>query len=140
MAGTKAGLFFPTWPDMNGEAVPGLLINSASWSVENFVNYDTSLFMPALVQLLHRTTAYILTIIGLWFFLKAVKSNPSSSLNAGLYLLVSVLIIQMVLGILTVVNSIGMIPVGLGVFHQAGALLLLTAILFVDYQLGKIRN
>ena len=140
MAGTKAGLFYPTWPDMNGEAIPGLLLNSASWSVENFVNYDSALFMPALVQTLHRTTAYLLTIIVLWFFFKAIKSNPSPSLKAGLYLLVSVLIIQMLLGIFTVINSIGMIPVGLGVFHQAFALLLLAVILFVDYQLGKIRN
>ena len=140
MAGTKAGLFYPTWPDMNGEAIPALLLNSASWSVENFVNYDSALFMPALVQLLHRSTAYVLTIMVLWFFFKAAKSNPAPPLKAGLYLLVSVLIIQMALGILTVVNAVGMIPVGYGVFHQAGALLLLSAVLFVDYQLGKASN
>ena len=46
----------------------------------------------------------------------------------------------MAMGILTVVNAVGMIPVGYGVFHQAGALLLLSAVLFVDYQLGKASN
>ncbi|MCO6479098.1 MAG: COX15/CtaA family protein [Phaeodactylibacter sp.] len=140
MAGTKAGLFYPTWPDMSGEAIPGVLLAGSNWSVENFVNYDSSLFLPALVQFLHRGMAYMLTIIILWFFFKAIKSNPAPSLRAGLYVLVSVLIIQMALGILTVVNSIGTIPVGYGVFHQAVALLLLTAMLFVDFQLGKARN
>ena len=43
--------------------------------------------------------------------------------------------IQVLLGILTLVNSIGTIPVGLGVLHQAGALFLLSVVLFVDYQL-----
>ncbi|MCB9266529.1 MAG: COX15/CtaA family protein [Lewinellaceae bacterium] len=140
MAGTKAGLFFPTWPDMNGEAIPGILKAGANWSVENLVNYDSSLFMPALIQLLHRSMAYVLTIMVLWFFFKAVRTAPPAPLRIGLYLLVSMLIIQMALGIFTVINSVGMIPVGLGVFHQAGALLLLTITLFVDYQLGKVRN
>ena len=140
MAGMKAGLFYPTWPDMNGEAIPGILLSAANWSVENFVNYDASLFMPALVQLAHRSVAYMLTISVLWFFYKAVKFNPPPLLKVGLYLLISVLIIQMLLGVLTVINSIGAIPVGYGVFHQAGALLLLTVILFVDFQLGKSRN
>lgn len=140
MAGTKAALFYPSWPDMNGEAVPAVLLTAASWSVENFVDYDSSLLLPALVQFLHRGLAYMLTIIALWFFFKAGRSNPAPALRVGLYLLVSVLIIQVVLGILTVANSIGAIPVGYGVFHQAVALLLLTAILFVDFQLGKARN
>lgn len=140
MAGTKAGLFYPTWPDMNGEAVPGVLLASGNWAVENFVDYDSSLFLPALVQFLHRGTAYVLTIIILWFFFRSVKSNPAPALRTALYLLISVLVIQMALGILTVVNSVGAIPVGYGVFHQAVALMLLTAILFVDFQLGKARN
>jgi len=140
MSGMKAGLFFPTWPDMNGMALPEVLLSGANWTVENFVDYDSSLFMPALIQLLHRTTAYILIIMVLWYFYKVLKANPGRHLKMGLYLLVSMLIIQVVLGILTVINCIGAIPVGLGVLHQAGALLLLSAILFVDYQLGIRRN
>lgn len=140
MAGSKAGLFYPTWPDMNGEAVPTILLAGANWTVENFVNYDSSLFMPALVQLLHRSMAYVLTIIILWFSFKVLKTHPEPALRMGIYLLISMLIIQMLLGILTVVNALGSIPVGYGVFHQAGALLLLTAVLFVNYQLGKSRN
>jgi cytochrome c oxidase assembly protein subunit 15 len=41
--------------------------------------------------------------------------------------------IQVLLGILTLVNSVGTIPVGLGVFHQAGALVLLSLTLWTKY-------
>lgn len=134
MSGMKAGLYFPTWPDMNGVAVPEVLLSAANWNVENFVHYDSSLFMPALIQLLHRSTAYLLTIMVLGLFWYGMKSNITPRLRVGLYLLVSMLIVQVVLGVLTVINCIGTIPVGLGVFHQAGALLLLSALLYVDYQ------
>jgi cytochrome c oxidase assembly protein subunit 15 len=135
MSGMKAGLYFPSWPDMNGEAIPAVLLSAVNWNVENFVNYDNSLFMPALIQLLHRSTAYLLTALVLWFFYKGINNTKSRLLKVGLYLLVSMLIIQVLLGILTLINCIGVIPVGLGVLHQAGALLLLSILLFVDYQL-----
>ncbi len=134
MSGMKAGLYFPTWPDMNGKSIPPVLLDAANYTVENFVNYDSSLFMPAFIQILHRTTAYVLTALIIWFVWRALKAAKSSQLRIGAYLLVSVLIVQVVLGILTVVNSVGVIPVGLGVYHQAGALFLLSAILYVDYQ------
>jgi cytochrome c oxidase assembly protein subunit 15 len=134
MSGMKAGLFFPTWPDMNGAAVPGVLLTGANWSVENFVNYDSSLFMPALVQLLHRSTAYLLTAAVLWFVYQGLKVAGSRPFKTGLLLLVSMLIIQVALGIFTLINCVGTVPVGLGVMHQAGAVLLLTIVLFIFYQ------
>ncbi len=137
MSGTKAALFYPTWPDMNGEAVPNILFNNTNWSVENIVQYDATAFMVALIQTLHRGTAYLLTIIVLWFFFKAIKVVSPKPFRTGLYLLITMLIIQIVLGILTVVNSVGVIPVGLGVLHQAGALLLLTVALFLNYQFSN---
>jgi cytochrome c oxidase assembly protein subunit 15 len=135
MSGMKAGLFYPSWPDMNGEFIPVIVFDSSQWTVENFNYYDRNGFMPALIQILHRMTAYVLTAIVLWFFFKMIKAPISSVLKNGLYVLVSVLVIQVILGIATLVNCVGTIPVGLGVLHQAGALLLLTAMLFVDYQL-----
>jgi cytochrome c oxidase assembly protein subunit 15 len=138
MSGMKAGLMYPTWPDMNGEAIPALLFDAAQWTVENFVNYDSTPFMAALIQTLHRSTAYLLTIMVLWFAVKGIRASVPPLFKVGLYLLVSVLIIQVSLGILTLVNSVGTIPVDLGVYHQAVALVLLSVMLFVDYQVtGK---
>jgi cytochrome c oxidase assembly protein subunit 15 len=52
----------------------------------------------------------------------------------GNVLLISMLVIQVLLGIFTLINCKGTIPVGLGVLHQAGALVLLTIALWVNYQ------
>ncbi len=135
MSGAKAGLFYPSWPDMNGEWIPSVLLKGEMWNVENFVNYDATLFLPALVQFTHRSVAYILTIIVLYFAWKLLKVAENAVLRRSAYLLVSMLVIQVVLGILTVINCLGVIPVGLGVLHQAGAIFLLSTVLFVDYQL-----
>jgi cytochrome c oxidase assembly protein subunit 15 len=135
MSGMKAGLAFPTWPDMNGVIIPPALLKSTEWNVDNMVNYEHSTFMPALVQILHRTVAYVLFIMGLWYFFKGIRSTITPLFRVGLYMLVGMLLLQVLLGILTVINSLGAIPVGLGVFHQAGALVLLSIVLFLNYQL-----
>lgn len=135
MSGMKAALFYPTWPDLNGEWIPSILLDPTAWSVENFVNYDKTPFMSALIQILHRTTAYILFFIGLWYTYKALKASTTTSFRMGIYLFVGMLITQVVLGILTVVNSKGKVPVDLGVYHQAGALLLLGLVLYLNYLL-----
>ncbi|MBK5210187.1 MAG: COX15/CtaA family protein, partial [Flavobacteriaceae bacterium] len=44
MAGMKAGLYYPTWPDMNGEFVPVVLLNPSNWDWHNMINYDSYLF------------------------------------------------------------------------------------------------
>ncbi len=137
MSGMKAALFFPTWPDMNNEYVPNIIFHISEWNVNNVINYDTKAFMPALIQFLHRTTAYILTIIILWYFTVAIKVKNNTIYRNISILLISLLIIQVLLGIFTLLNSIGTIPVGFGVLHQGCALLLLTIALLNNYQLSK---
>lgn len=135
MSGMKAALFYPTWPDLNGELIPSILFEANAWSVENFVDYDKTPFMSALIHMLHRTTAYLLFFIGLGYAYKALRSTTTAQFRLGIYLFVSMLIIQVILGVLTVINSKGAIPVDLGVYHQAGALLLLGIVLFLNYLL-----
>lgn len=137
MSGAKAALFYPTWPDMNGALVPPVLLDESYWTVENLVNYDATLFMPALVQLLHRTVAYLLTIMILYYGWRAWKSGISGYFRTGVNMLITMLIIQILLGIFTVVNSKGTIPVDLGVLHQAGAILLLSVVLYLSYLLSR---
>lgn len=135
MSGMKAALFYPSWPDMQGVYLPDILTDPAAWNVENFVNYDKGPFMAALVQFLHRNTAYLLTIIVLWFGWRGLSIQSTPAFRLGLKLLVSVLIIQVALGIITVINSVGTVPVLWGVLHQAVAILLVSAVLFVRYQM-----
>lgn len=137
MSGMKAGLFYPSFPDMNGEVIPEVLLTGSEWNVDNLTKYDQNLFAPALVQILHRSTAYLLTVSILWFFFSTYKRQFTKQFTVANKLLISMLVIQVLLGIFTIINCKATIPVGLGVLHQAGALILLTIALYVNYQFSK---
>ena len=137
MSGMKAALAYPTWPDMNGVAAPGILFDSTSWTLDNIIHYDAHPLMSALVQLLHRTTGYLVALLVavlLWRGWSAAGSRWRTALaiTGGLTAL------QIALGIGTVVLSQPVIPVGWGVFHQAGALFLLSAVLY-DVWLVRVK-
>jgi cytochrome c oxidase assembly protein subunit 15 len=133
MSGAKAGLFYPTWPDMRGEYLPAVLLDPGHWQLNSFLEYDTNPFMPALIQFLHRNTAYILTTTVLWFFWKG--RNQGMSADRGFWsLLLGLLALQVTLGIVTLINCTGSVPVDLGVYHQACAVLLIGVILWSFYR------
>jgi cytochrome c oxidase assembly protein subunit 15 len=137
MSGSKAGLFFPTWPSMRGEYVPTVLFDAQHWVAASFLQYDTNPFMPTLIQFLHRNTAYLLTVIVLWFSWNMLR-RPISSLDKRLiYALIGALSVQVLLGILTLIHCVGTVPVDLGVLHQAGAVVLISLILWVCYRTSE---
>lgn len=133
MSGMKACIYYPTWPEMNGEWVPYVLLSENHWRFESFIHYDEINLVPALVQFLHRAIGYIIALVALaGYVLLRGRTRPVlvrriSELVAG------VVIFQIVSGILTVVNCAGFIPLWLGVAHQFGAILLLTALVTLRY-------
>ena len=131
MSGMRIGVAYPTWPDMYGEYFPQVLFNSSLWNVDNFNNYDQNELMPALIHFLHRSTAYIVFLLGIYLAYRLINSRDLLLRNGGL-LLGMMLVVQVCIGIITVINSIGEIPIFLGVMHQAGALLLI-GITYVNY-------
>jgi heme a synthase len=138
MSGSKAGLFFPTWPDQGGSFIPAYLLDATQWKAEHFIDYDTNPFMPAFIQFLHRNTAYLLTIMVIWFVWKTQGLSPTSDMRFANRLMLVSLVVQVLLGITTLLQCKGSIPVLLGVLHQAGAVVLLSALLWVVYQVrGK---
>lgn len=137
MSGSKAGLFFPTWPDMNGEYFPMILLDGSHWNADSFIHYDTNPFMPALIHFLHRNTAYLLTLMVLYFVWKIVQENISPVLRKSAWGLVLAISVQVLLGIFTVINCKAKVPVDLGVAHQAGAVVLLSILLWICYQLRR---
>lgn len=137
MSGTKAGLFFPTWPDMGGALVPAVLLDGSQWHLDAFKHYDTNAFAPAVIQFLHRGVAYLLTALVLLFAYKAYKQKPLGAARLGFGLLPVLLLVQVLLGIITVINCVGTIPVGWGVLHQAGGVLLLANLVLVRHWCGK---
>ena len=134
MSGTKAGLFYPTWPDMHGAYLPSVLFDSKQWVAERFLQYDSNPFMPTLIQFLHRNTAYFLTILVLWFSIRMLRYNISPQNSRVIWGLLTVLSVQVLLGIFTLIRCIGTVPVDLGVLHQAGAVALISVILWVCYK------
>jgi len=136
MAGMKAGLYYPSWPDMNGEFIPSVLLNPSNWIWHNMVNYDSYLFAPALVQFTHRMLAYILAAATIYLFFKLrnkVEEASKKWLNGTLILV----LVQIALGILTVLNVQGKIPLFFGVSHQLVGLLYFMGLLFLSDSLRK---
>jgi len=131
MAGMRAGLIHPYFPFfVEGERFLGALNGSTA----DIVDYEGSASIKAFVQILHRSMAYILSAMIIYFFIKIRKEKISSKLSMGNSLLLGMLGIQFLLGILTIVNCFGRVPLAYGAMHQAGALILLAILLYVNFQ------
>ncbi|MCK5901928.1 MAG: COX15/CtaA family protein [Cocleimonas sp.] len=125
VAGLKAGHVFNTFPLMNGQLIPdGLFSLSPLWR-NFFENIMT-------VQFDHRVIATTLFISMIIFHLVATQLKLPNKIRLALNLMLIMLVIQVSLGISTLLLHV---PILLAASHQAGALILLTLVLFVAHQL-----
>lgn len=136
MSGMKAGLYYPSWPDMNGEFIPEVLLDSKNWNWGNMINYDSYLFAPALIQFIHRMLAYILVLLTIYMYFK-LKGKIVTTSKRWVNFSLTFVFIQVTLGVLTVLNVEGKIPLFLGVSHQLVGLLYFMSLLFLYYSLRK---
>ena len=136
MAGMKAGLYYPSWPSMNGEFIPSVLKDSTHWNWGNMINYDSYLFAPAFIQFTHRMLAYLLLGLVLFMFVK-LKNKIDIYSKRWLNLTLVLMLVQVLLGVLTVLNVEGKIPLFYGVSHQLIGLLFFMSLLFFNYNLRK---
>lgn len=116
VAGSKAGLLYNTWPDMDGVLVPParVLFDKVPW-IENFVDN------LALVQFNHRLFAYLVVLAALAHAIQAVRAAPGAA--AGRAMGVAVLATaQMGLGIVTLLLQV---PLWAGLAHQVFAMAVL---------------
>lgn len=130
MSGMKAGLYYPTWPDMHGEIFPKVLLDPDIWKISSVIDYERGL-VPGLVQFLHRTCAYLILILSLVLSWKARKKKISTEGKIAFDIVLLCVVVQVGLGIATVINCVGRIPVGYGVAHQVFAILVLSSLLFL---------
>jgi len=121
MSGMKAGLFFPTWPSMNGTYWPEVLRQAENWNWGAFKEYDSNTFVPAIVQILHRGTAYGLFIA---YAIYAFRFSDNKMRIAF-----GILCLQVILGVWTLISCIGQVPLVLGSLHQ------LVGIMFLGYMI-----
>lgn len=138
MAGMRAGLIHPYFPAfVKGNLLWGALTNNPNTAMDSIIDYETAGSIKAFVQLLHRGTAYLLTGLIAYFCYQIAQERKSLKLQRGNWALLAMLFVQFLLGVLTIINCFGQVPIAYGAMHQAGALLLLACLLYVSYQLKK---
>lgn len=130
VAGTKAGLVFNTYPLMNGKFVPeGYMALQPLW--RNFFEN------VATVQFNHRWLAAVVAIAILTFWFATRGKIPAADTNRAIHILVLMLVVQIGLGITTLLYHV---PVVLGAAHQTGGIVLLTIALFIAFRLRPLQT
>lgn len=130
MSGMRAGLHYPTWPDMHGKFIPTILINGDEWSFERFAQYDVHGIAPAFVQFVHRMLAYFIAVVIVVFYFYTSRNGISAQVMLFGRILLWVTFTQILLGIFTVINCIGGVPLVYGSAHQAVAIILLSVLMY----------
>ena len=128
VAGLRAGLIFNTFPLMGGNLIPEGLGALSPWYLNPFENMVT-------VQFEHRWLAMGTGLLLIGWYLKGRSHFDDSALQSSFKLVGMVVIIQLLLGVATLLLQV---PVFLGALHQAGALLLFSALLFNVHALSRV--
>ena len=133
MAGHKAANVAPTWPTINGDWVPGNLFSERPALLNFFENKIT-------IHFVHRGLAYLLLILIIVYFFKARKiSGPYPVFFTARLMPLLLVLLQVLLGILTVLTSPGIVANHWGTFewmaqvHQVVGMLLLLSLIAMLY-------
>ncbi|MCT4657183.1 MAG: COX15/CtaA family protein [Cohaesibacter sp.] len=121
VAGTHAGKTYNTWPLMDGSFIPDLIYDSVPAWLSAFEDLMT-------IQFNHRMMAYILLAVGLLAALRLMRDGFGASMRAMVIAFKAGLVVQVILGILTLLF---VVPLGLALAHQAGAIFLLAVATFL---------
>ena len=137
MAGLKAGVAAPTWPDINGQVAPNLTVYQG-----NPMPLGSAIINnPIAIHVVHRGLAYLLTVLILIWSINAVRQKRSRLFNAVKWWPLLLVLLQVFLGVMSVLTSYKARAQGWGPFewyaqlHQVVALFLLLALVNVIYLL-----
>ncbi len=127
VAGIHAGLSYNTFPLMNGHIIPPEIMILEPWYRNFFENMAT-------VQFDHRAIAWLLAFLIPFFWIR-IRGYPTSvPVKRASNLLLIMLTLQICLGIATLLF---VVPLHLAASHQAGAILLFTAALWMAHTLFR---
>ena len=118
VAGTNAGLSFPTWPLMGDSFIPPALYSQGLISA--FEQITT-------IHFNHRMLAYVTGAILIALATRGLLTSSDRRVRLASVLMLVAVSLQIILGISTVLSHVH-IPIAAG--HQSGAVVLLTTVLF----------
>ena len=116
MAGLRAGWSHNTFPTMSGYWIPPGLFDLSPWWINFFENGTT-------IQFVHRWLAKLLVLGVLALLIRARRTET--------WVAAAMALVQMCLGIATILTGV---EIALASLHQAGAVLLLTALIVVRHR------
>jgi cytochrome c oxidase assembly protein subunit 15 len=122
MAGTHAGLLFPTFPDMNGGYAPSQFFPLATVT-------ENLLYSPIAIHYTHRFLGFALVGLaaGVLFAMRNTRLTPEWSKAQ----FAAVMLFQFVLGAFTALYQA---TLSLAILHQAGALLLACSVTLLAHR------
>lgn len=130
MAGTHAGKAAITWPDINGSFFPKMFDDGNIWH-DVTSNHIT-------IQFIHRNLAYLIGVLVLIFTLKLYNQPPKNYLYKLRNLPIAITLIQITLGVLTLVLYLNdSHRVLFGTLHQLFGILLLVSLVITLFFSGK---
>ena len=132
MAGHKAATSAPTWPDINGYILPPRMMANGEGLLNLIDNRIT-------IHFIHRGLAYVLCVLVILLTLRLYKAAAGRLLRRTRFWPLLLVLLQVLLGIFSVLTSVQIIPNQWGVFewfaqlHQLVAMFLLLSLLWVYY-------
>jgi cytochrome c oxidase assembly protein subunit 15 len=123
-AGLRAGYAFASWPLMGDSLFPAGGWQAGASLIANLVSN------PVVVQFVHRWWAFVAALL----ILLVARATWRIGAPARAQLLLAVVVLQIALGITTLLSGVDII---LAVAHQACAALLLAALVWTAHRLGQ---
>ncbi|MEJ7820985.1 MAG: COX15/CtaA family protein [Chitinophagaceae bacterium] len=131
MSGLKAATAAPTWPDINGMMLPEGINTLSPWW-KNLVDNKIT------IHIIHRGLAYLLVVLVVVWTIKAKKFTNNHVFNKSKWMPLIFILIQVILGILTVVTSpFGNNLIWFGLAHQFIAMLFLIIMIWMLFLVRK---
>jgi heme a synthase len=125
VAGLKAGKLYNTYPLMGGEFIPSEWAHLSPLWLNFFENAAT-------VQWVHRTLAVFTAALVILAMAKILNSSYGKPVKRSAKWMIAVLCCQVGLGITTLLYEV---PVSLGTLHQGMAVIVLSVMLWIIYNL-----
>ena len=132
MAGHKAAMVAPTWPTINGDYVPSNLFSDSVFLL-NFIENKI------LVHFMHRGIAYVLLALVIYWTVQLYRINGSSFFNRIKIFPLLLVVLQVLLGIASLLYARSIIPGVWGIFewmaqiHQLVGMSLLLSLVATYY-------